>query len=225
MINKEIHQRLFSKERLDSYANLQEHLDNLKLISSITAELGLIEIVLRNSVNCIVSTKDKEWILKSLLDSKLAKHQALSQQNLGFWLRVVEFYKIHNILFTNEFLKSLDFKRYFKENKNRFDNRVKLQNYQKVSLLLLLLKNLRNKAFHFENLYKLNNHKKPRLSATIQGKSNQKIVINLATQNIKIFLEDMLRALVEKSLESLGEKHPLETKEIITQLYKEIKRS
>lgn len=207
MKNKEIYQRLFSKERLDSYASLQEHLDNLKLIDSITAKLGLIEIALRNSISCIISAKDKEWILKSLLDSKLAQHQALSRQNLGFWLRAVEFYKIHNILFANEFLKSLDFKRYFEDNKNRFNNKMELQNYQ-VSLLLLLLKNLRNRAFHFENLYKLNNHNKPRLSASIQSKRNQKIVINLATQNIEIFLDDILRGLVEKFLEGLGESIP-----------------
>lgn len=218
MIDKEIYQRLFSQKRLDSYADLKEHLDNFKLINSIAAKMGLIEIVLRNSIDYVVSINDNEWILKSLLNTKLAHHQALSQQSLGFWLRVVDFYKIHNQLFTNKFLKSLDFKRYFMGNKNKG-----LRDYQKVSLLLLLFKNLRNRAFHFENLYKLNKDNKPRLSASIQNKNNQKMIINLATENIEIFLDDILMGLVEKSLEGLGEKDPLETKRIIAELNQGIK--
>nr|WP_289769604.1 hypothetical protein [Helicobacter bilis] len=218
MIDKEIYQRLFSQKRLDSYADLKEHLDNFKLINSIAAKMGLIEIVLRNSIDYVVSINDNEWILKSLLNTKLAHHQALSQQSLGFWLRVVDFYKIHNQLFTNKFLKSLDFKRYFMGNKNKG-----LRGYQKVSLLLLLFKNLRNRAFHFENLYKLNNDNKPRLSASIQNNNNQKMIINLATENIEIFLDDILMGLVEKSLEGLGEKDPLETKRIIAELNQGIK--
>ncbi len=218
MIDKEIYQRLFSQKRLDSYADLKEHLDNFKLINSIAAKMGLIEIVLRNSIDYMVSINDNEWILKSLLNTKLAHHQALSQQSLGFWLRVVDFYKIHNQLFTNKFLKSLDFKRYFMGNKNKG-----LRDYQKVSLLLLLFKNLRNRAFHFENLYKLNNDNKPRLSASIQNKNKQKMIINLATENIEIFLDDILMGLVEKSLERIGEKDPLETKRIIAELNQGIK--
>ena len=218
MIVKEIYQRLFSQKRLDSYADLKEHLDNFKLINSIAAKMGLIEIVLRNSIDYVVSINDNEWILKSLLNTKLAHHQALSQQSLGFWLRVVDFYKIHNQLFTNKFLKSLDFKRYFMGNKNKG-----LRDYQKVSLLLLLFKNLRNRAFHFENLYKLNNDNKPRLSASIQNKNKQKMIINLATENIEIFLDDILMGLVEKSLERIGEKDPLETKRIIAELNQGIK--
>ncbi len=100
MIDKEIYQRLFSQKRLDSYADLKEHLDNFKLINSIVAKMGLVEIVLRNSIDYMISINDNEWILKSLLNTKLAHHQALSQQSLGFWLRVVDFYKIHNQLFT-----------------------------------------------------------------------------------------------------------------------------
>ncbi|MDD7297626.1 hypothetical protein [Helicobacter bilis] len=218
MIDKEIYQRLFSQKRLDSYADLKEHLDNFKLINSIAAKMGLIEIVLRNSIDYMVSINDNEWILKSLLNTKLAHHQALSQQSLGFWLRVVDFYKIHNQLFTNKFLKSLDFKRYFMGNRNKG-----LRDYQKVSLLLPLFKNLRNRAFHFENLYKLNNDNKPRLSASIQNKNNQKMIINLATENIEIFLDDILMGLVEKSLERIGEKDPPETKRIVAELNQGIK--
>lgn len=218
MIDKEIYQRLFSQKRLDSYADLKEHLDNFKLINSIAAKMGLIEIVLRNSIDYMVSINDNEWILKSLLNTKLAHHQALSQQSLGFWLRVADFYKIHNQLFTNKFLKSLDFKRYFMGNRNKG-----LRDYQKVSLLLLLFKNLRNRAFHFENLYKLNNDNKPRLSASIQNKNNQKMIINLATENIEIFLDDILMGLVEKSLERIGEKDPPETERIVAELNKGIK--
>ncbi len=98
-----------------------------------------------------------------------------------------------------------------------------LRDYQKVSLLLLLFKNLRDRTFHFENLYKLNNDNKPRLSTSIQNNNKQKMIINLATENIEIFLDDILMGLVEKSLERIGEKDPLETKRIIAELNQGIK--
>ncbi|SQH71969.1 Uncharacterised protein [Helicobacter mustelae] len=77
--------------------------------------------------------------------------------------------------------------------------------------MLLLFKNFRNRAFHFENLHKLNNCGKPRLSASVENKNKQKIIINLATENIEIFLDDGFKGLVEEALGRLGEKDPLET--------------
>ncbi|CBG40470.1 Putative hypothetical protein [Helicobacter mustelae 12198] len=52
--------------------------------------------MLRNNIDFILSQMDKEWILKALLDTGLERHQALSQQSLGFWLRAVDFCRIHN---------------------------------------------------------------------------------------------------------------------------------
>lgn len=116
----------------------------------------------------------------------------VSFQSLGFWVRVAEHYKLESKLFDKEFLDSLDFKRYYANNANRFTDKTNLQNYQKVSLLLSLLHNLRNRAFHFENLYKLNNDNKPRLSAKLTYKNKRKFTINLETAKIQVFLNDLI---------------------------------
>ena len=60
---------------------------------------------------------------------------------------------------------------------NHFKNGVRLRWYHKAKLLVYLLRNLRNMAFHFENLYKLNADKKPRLLASIQNNENALAVI------------------------------------------------
>lgn len=104
-------------------------------------------------------------------------------------MKVVEYYKLEGKLFNKDFLDSLDFKRYYAKNVNRFKNKANLQNYQKANLLLHLLYNLRNRAFHFENFYKLNDDNKPRISAKIY---KPKIIINLASAKIKVFLKDLI---------------------------------
>lgn len=81
-----------------------------------------------------------------------------------------------------------------------------MQNYHKVRLLLHLLRNLRNRAFHFENLYKLNDENKPRLMASIKNNENALCVINLETSKIKLFLKDLIKELMKR--ESWGKASP-----------------
>lgn len=45
--------------------DLQAHLENLKPIGKYTHKITLIEIVLRNSLNHLLSTKDTDWINNS----------------------------------------------------------------------------------------------------------------------------------------------------------------
>lgn len=91
------------------------------------------------------------------------------------------------------FLDNLDFKRYYANNANRFKDKANLQNYQKANLLIHLLHNLRNRAFHFENLYKLNNSNQPRLNACIENNHKTTIcIINLETAKIQVFLNDLI---------------------------------
>lgn len=71
----------------------------------------------------------------------------VSVYSLGFWVKVVEYCKLESKLFNKDFLDSLDFKRYYAKNVNRFKNKANLQNYQTANLLLRLLHNLRNRAF------------------------------------------------------------------------------
>lgn len=93
----------------------------------------------------------------------------------------------------------MDFKRYYAENANRFKDKANLQNYHKANLLIHLLRNLHNRAFHFENLYKLNNENKPRLIATVENDKKSLCVINLATDKIQVFLSDLIYELSKRS--------------------------
>lgn len=193
-------QRLFSKERVASYESPKQHFDNLALIGAISQNLGIAEILLRNKIDSIMSggMPDLLWLerlpseLQSHIDKSLSKHKIISTQSLGFWLKVIDAHKIHSKLFSYDFLENLNFKKYYERNANRFKNKANLQNYHKASLLLHLLRNLRNRAFHFENLYKLNEDNKPRLMASIKSEKNSLAVINLQTDKIEVFLEDLI---------------------------------
>ena len=216
-------QSLFSQERLNAYNSIQEHFDNLALISRIAQTLGMLEIILRNHINATLLLDNAKWLdeLPQELELKLKTspkhtkpHQIISYQSLGFWLKVIDFYKIHNKLFDKAFLDTLDFKRYFSENKNRFSNKANLQNYHKVSIFLNLFRNLRNRAFHFENLYKIDEQGKPRLNAFVKSGKGI-LIIHIETNKIELFLEDFISYFVEKV--KAGEKHPPITADIITQ--------
>lgn len=218
--------RLFSKERISSYENLQQHFDNLALIGAISEKLGIAEILLRNKIDFIMSQNTTLWLenlpteLESSIDKSLQKHKIISTQSLGFWLKVIDFYKIHSQLFSYDFLEDLNFKRYYERNANRFKNKANLQNYHKASLLVHLLRNLRNRAFHFENLYKLNEYNKPRLIASIRDEKGSLCVINLRTDKIQIFLGDLISEfrketeVAEKDPPKTGETHPPKTRQL-----------
>lgn len=213
-------QRLFSKERLSGYENEREHYANFTLISLIAGRLGILEVILRNHIHKTMCEDNALWLecLPCELNLKTSPkhtqpHELISHQSLGFWLRVVEYYKIHNRLFDREFLDRLDFKLYFSGNKNAMGKK-KLRAYQKVSIFLNLFLTLRNRAFHFENLYKLNEQGKPRLSVFVKN-GKEKIIISIETNKIKLFLDDFISYFVEKV--RVGNKDPLECDKIITQ--------
>ena len=197
---------LFSKGRILSYDNTNQHFDNLALIGRISESLGIAEVLLRNKIDFVMSERDALWLESLPQDSNATRDKIISIQSLGFWVKVVDFYRIHDKILGKEFLDDLDFKRYYAKNQNRFKNKANLQNYHKVRLLLHLLRNLRNRAFHFENLYKLNDENKPRLMASIKNKENALCVINLETSKIKLFLKDLISELMKK--ESGGKASP-----------------
>lgn len=193
---------LFSHKRISAYTSVNEHFDNFALIGSISQNIGIAEVLLRNKIDFIMTRQDALWLESPQSHSpestqSPSKDSFISKQSLGFWLKVVECHKIHTQLFSKDFLENLDFKRYYARNANRFKNKANLQNYHKVSLLLHLLRNLRNRAFHFENLYKLNENNQPRLNACIKN-SNSLCIINLETSKIKVFLEDLITELSKR---------------------------
>ena len=188
---------LFSKCRISSYDNINQHFENFDLIASISKNLGIAEVLLRNKIDSIMCTQNSLWLdnLPSDIELELPKEpnysrdKIISIQSLGFWVKVADYYKIHNQIFSFDFLDMVDFRRYYANNVNDFKNGSQLRRYQKAGLILHLLRNLRNRAFHFENLYKLNIDNQPRLSAKLY---KPKFVINLETDKIQVFLNDLI---------------------------------
>lgn len=192
--------KLFSSTRLNGYASPQEHEDNLRLIASIAHKIGILEIIIRNKIDSCLLRSNTNW-LENLpkdvnLEGDLQKHsrdKIISTQNIGFWLRVVEHYKIHNQIFDIAFLDSLDFKKYFEKNKTNFKTKHnRLMRHHKVEVILKLLRLIRNRAFHFENLYKITEKGYPRLNVKITNKYKESIYLAIHPSEIKNFLDDLL---------------------------------
>lgn len=202
---------LFSQARLDEYANVAQHEANLALIGKISHKIGILEIILRNTIDGIMQRQNLLWLdnLPSNIDlkskeSNTTRDKLVSIQSLGFWVRVVEHYRIHNQVFAMDFLNNLDFKKYCVKNKNRFNRHSLLQNYHKTRAILQLFRLIRNRAFHFENLYKLNNSY-PRLNTLIQNKHKESLYIAIEPSKIVDFLNDLI-ASFDKDLIYYAEK-------------------
>lgn len=189
---------LFSISRLNAYTNLGEHEQNLLLISQISCKLGMIEIIIRNRIDKTMSKRDDKWLYnipaQIVLDDdngKITEHDTLvSRQTFGFWLKIAREYKIENFAFDNEFLRSFSFKKYSKINKDKA-GKDPLMYWQKASLLLEMLRNIRNRAFHFEKLLKINSNGTPRLNAKVNFK-NSPAIISIDPNKIVGFVDDIL---------------------------------
>lgn len=204
---------LFSQARLDEYANIAQHEANLALIGKISHKIGILEIILRNTIDGIMQRQNSLWLdnLPSDIELELPKEpnplrdKLVSIQSLGFWVRVVEHYKIHNQVFAMDFLNDLDLKKYCAKNKNRFNPNVCLKNYHKAKAILQLFRLIRNRAFHFENLHKITNKGYPRLNIKIQNKYKSNLYIAIEPSKIVDFLNDLI-ASFDKNLIYYAEK-------------------
>ncbi len=91
----------------------------------------------------------------------------------------------------------INFKKY-----SIFNKKDKMRNYQKVEVAYSLLRTLRNRAFHFENLLKQNANGTPRLSTRFMfGKS--KIIVGIEAKHIETFLNDMIESFDDELLKYL----------------------
>ena len=161
---------LFSHKRLQSYENLAQHRDNFLLIQNLCAKIGLLEIITRNKVAQILQIRDDDFI---------------ARQTLGFWCDTINEHKIHNALVN---LETIDFKQY-----SRFNRKDKMRNYQKVIVAYALFRTMRNRAFHFENLYKRNANGTSRLS-TCQIFGKVKVGVGIDSDKMEAFLDDIINA-------------------------------
>ena len=191
---------LFSQARLNGYTSLAEHEVNLALIGKISHKIGILEIILRNSVDNLMQSTNSLWLesLPSDLELKIPKEpnptrdKLVSIQSLGFWVRVVEHYKIHNQIFSQIFLDNLDLQKYYAKNRNRFNRRMWLRNYHKAKAILQLFRLIRNRAFHFENLYKFTDNGYPRLNVKITNKHKESVYIAIEPSKIITFFDDLI---------------------------------
>jgi len=159
---------LFSAKRISGYASEAEHRDNFLLMQRIAPKIGILEIITRNKVAEILDITDDDFI---------------SKQSLGYWVKAMDEARIHNKIIN---LSEIDFRRY-----SGFNINTKLRNYQKASVAYILLRLIRNRAFHFENLYKLNESGTPRVSACKDfGKT--RVIIGISPNMIEAFIDDLL---------------------------------
>lgn len=189
---------LFSQARIDSYSSIDEHEANFEMLGRIAPKLARIEIIIRNRIDRKMCEQNQCWML-DLPDSiklddddgKIKDHDILvSRQTFGFWIKVVECYKIHSCAFNKIFLKNLSFKKYYKKNIDRVGKNIST-NYQKADVLLLILRAIRNRAFHFENLLKRDMNNKPRLGAKATFPSGF-IFVTIEPNKINTLLDDVL---------------------------------
>ena len=195
-------QGLFSKERIESYQSPKEHFDNFHFIGEISPKIGLLEVIIRNKIDRILSQSNAEWCAQNELLNQdirtLSKSQIISKQNFGFWVKITDIYEIHTQIFDTNFITRLDFKAYYGGNKNKIKH-LKLRRTQKAQALLYLIRLIRNRAFHFENLYKMNGDY-PRLSVKVMLGENP-LYIAVLPSRIVAFLDDILKSFDERLLE------------------------
>lgn len=162
---------LFSKDRLKSFKDNEEHKNNFLLMQALAPRLGIIEITTRNKAANIPDINDSVFV---------------SHQTFGYWAKVINERSIHNKILD---LEKIDFRNYSDSNR-----KTKLKNYQKVRVCYDLLVSIRNRAFHFENLFKIKQIEKdnkvnvlPRISTFRNGE-----VIGVMPNRLELFIDDIM---------------------------------
>lgn len=207
---------LLSKERLKSYSiaedksdieiQIERHDKNLNLIQRIVKNIAYIEIGIRNLLDYYMKEKYQisDWIeykanqsssFKNIVDSikeryvdssNINNNQLLSNLTLGQVIKIIKDEDASDILFD---FNQINFKKYYQKNRNRtINNKSRLTNKEKVDIMLSLLANIRNRAFHWESLIKLKDNGHPRLTVGDYGI----IYISVEATKIEDFLQDIL---------------------------------
>ncbi|RVZ24522.1 CAAX protease [Helicobacter pylori] len=212
---------ILSKDRLDTYDSLEQYKENLKLIASITPKISNLEIYLRNALDyCLTQMKGSEWVfnensLTDLINEQKEKKKEithsliLSKMSLGAVIRLIFCYTLERVILD---LRAYRFRAYYHENKDTLlikNRKQNLSNYAKAHIALNLLWTIRNRAYHWENLLKIQPNKRPRITTYFTGlKDNDraKIPMNISVEPSKIvlFLDDLIKSIGNKDLENLS---------------------
>lgn len=202
---------ILSKERLSGYDNdLQKHNENLALAMEVGKRISILEIYLRNKLDyCLKQMIGEDWIKRekslSLITIKshksideLTSSQILSTLMLGDVVRLIREYEIEGLMFE---LKEMKFKKYHWSNRNFFytqKSKMPFSNLDKNIIVFNLLRTIRNRAFHWENLLKItirdNGIDFPRITTIYpeDAKKPKQTHIGIMPKMILVFLDDLI---------------------------------
>ncbi|WRA39104.1 CAAX protease [Helicobacter pylori] len=212
---------ILSKDRLDTYNSLEQYKENLKLISFITPKISNLEIYLRNALDyCLTQMKGSEWVfnesaltdlIKELKEKKkeITHSLILSKMSLGAVIKLIFCYTLEGVVLD---LRAYRFRAYYHENKDTLLIKGKkrlLYNYIKAHIALNLLWTIRNRAYHWENLLKIQPNKHPRITTSFSGKTknipmDRILVIGIEPNKITLFLDDLIKSIGNKDFEDLS---------------------
>ncbi|WP_131129971.1 CAAX protease [Helicobacter pylori] len=212
---------ILSRERLNTYDSLEQYKENLKLIAFITPKISSLEIYLRNALDyCLTQIKGSDWVfsensLTNLINEQKEKKKEithsliLSKMSLGAVIRLIFCYKLEGVVLD---LRAYRFRAYYHENKDTLlikNRKQNLSNYAKAHIALNLLWTIRNRAYHWENLLKIQPNNRPRITTCFTGlKDNDmaKMSMNISVEPSKIvlFLDDLIKSIGNKDLENLS---------------------
>lgn len=195
---------VLSQDRLNSFeGDLQAYYSNRLLALKAGHKIAEIEIYLRNKLNhCLSILYGNDWILSKdnlqiikpknkLPLEKLSSNQILSSLMLGDVIDLIEAYRIESYMFE---LKQMDFKKYHWSNKNTCrinEKKSKFTNFEKNSIVFNLVRTIRNRAFHWENLYKTTYKENGDIYPRITCKKNG-TTIGIMPEMILDFLDDLI---------------------------------
>ncbi|GAA7553425.1 hypothetical protein ckin34_13390 [Helicobacter pylori] len=212
---------ILSKERLAAYDSLEQYKENLKPISFITPKISNLEIYLRNALDhCLTQMKESDWVfnensltdlIKELKEKKreITHSLILSKMSLGAVIRLIFCYTLEGVILD---LRAYRLRAYYHENKDTLLIKGKkrlLYNYIKAHIALNLLWTIRNRAYHWENLLKIQPNKRPRITTPFSGKTknipmDKILVIGIEPNKITLFLDDLIKSIGNKDLENLS---------------------
>ncbi|GAA8382343.1 hypothetical protein Hpkin38_12140 [Helicobacter pylori] len=164
--------------------------------------------------------KESEWVfnesaltplIKELKEKKkeITHSLILSKMSLGAVIRLIFCYTLEGVILD---LRAYRLRAYYHENKDTLLIKGKkrlLYNYIKAHIALNLLWTIRNRAYHWENLLKIQPNNRPRITTYFTGlKDNDRarIPMNISVEPSKIvlFLDDLIKSTGNKDLENLS---------------------
>ena len=190
---------LFSRHRLESYESIEAHFANFALIGKIAPMLLMIEVCLRNCIDKRLGGEESNWLYNAkesfiqnaikkenqFKQKRLSHNQLISKFSFGFWIEVLD--KIHNIgVFIDS--NAMCLQRYCPSNSEIVNNHT-ISNYTKMKVIFSFFFNRRNRAFHAENLNKLDDYG----NSVIRAKFGKNI-FRIDFLCIETFLSDVLNS-------------------------------